>query len=107
MSFAKTLSPTAKVLGLLSMINFLCLSSSLLEVSGCNKSKVVRNLLPIRSWAGERPVVVCGVTLYLNRNCVRRCSMGPYSLETVDLKVCTALSASPLEEGWYGEVQIC
>ena len=43
---------------------FLCACGD--EESGWNRSSCVRNLLPIKNWAGERPVVVCGITWYFS-----------------------------------------
>ena len=60
----------------------------------------------MRTSAGETPVIEDGVILYLNKNLDTLVSKlpSPDILFIPSLKVWTALSASPFDEGWYGAV---
>ena len=61
------------------------------------------------SSAGEIPVLLCGVILYLNRKRDNFVSTYDPSLSFLipSLKVCTARSTKPFDAGWYGGVLTC
>ena len=74
-------------------------------MSGCSRLRRQRGLRPMRSSAGATPVVERGVMRYWKRKreiCVSRLTP-PGSF----LSVCTALSARPLDAGWYGALVRC
>ena len=76
--------------------------------SGLSRSKRERRRCPNSSSAGETPVVVCGVFLYAKRNRESLSSVVPSVIFfNPVLKVFTAVSARPLEAGWYGEDVTC
>ena len=84
------------------------LSLTFTPVSGCNRSNRDLGCLPNSSSAGDRPVVVWGVILYLNKNLDNLVSSDPPWIHLIPcLKVWTALSANPFEAGWYGAVCVC
>ena len=78
------------------------LSCTLPDTSGWSKSSRDLGCLPNNSSAGERPVVVCGVSLYFSKNCDNLVSTIPSSLNLLIpcLKVWTDRSTSPLDAGW-------
>ena len=69
-------------------------------MSGLIRSRRDFSLRFINSSEGDTPVVECGVRLYTIRKRRRLCSMLLLPIcFSPDLTVCTALSASPFEEG--------
>ena len=59
--------------------------------------------LPSINSAGDLPVVLCGVSLYINNSLESFCSNVPsVSFLKLCLKVCTARSTIPFDDGWYG-----
>ena len=86
---------------------FCCLLVTLCcsEKSGCRSDRCERNCLPMRSFAGETPVVVWGIVQYLREILV---SSDPFLLFfRFSLSVWMARSARPLVEGWYGADLMC
>ena len=82
--------------------DFILFLLTLSERSGCRRSKVVCNLLPIISSEGARPVVYWGVMQYCKRKWEILVFRGPSNFFMAAINVCTARSANPLERGWYG-----
>ena len=77
-------------------------------ILGLRRSNLVRDLLPNSSSAGEEPVVLCGVILYVNRTLASLVEKVPdVSFLRPFFTICTALSASPFEAGWYGAEVVC
>lgn len=83
------------------------LVGSLVAWAGCSRSRWVWGLQPNNSSAGEHPVEVCGVFRYWNRKRASRVSRSPLVFCNASLNVCTALSARPLLDRWYGEHVEC
>ena len=84
---------------------FCCLFGTVVFMSGQIRSRRDFSLRFINSSEGDMPLVECGVRLYTNRKRRRLCSMIPLPIRfNPDLTVCTARSASPCVEGWYGAV---
>ena len=100
--WTNTWSPIWKALARewLSRIHF-CLSwfsCTLPDTSGWSKSSHDHGCLPNNSSAGERPVVVCGVSRYFDKNWDNLVSRVPPSSRLIlCLKVCTAHSAKPFD----------
>ena len=70
---------------------------------GLSKSNRDLGYLPNINSAGDLPVVVCGVSLYMNNNLESLCSKVPsVCFLRLCLNVCTAHSTIPFDDGWYG-----
>jgi len=93
-----------------SSASFVIVALCLLGLTIVRKSSLDLNFLPISSSAVGTPVVECGEIQYLNKNFGSFSVMLPFSSciwRKACLNVCTALSASPLNEGWYGAENVC
>ena len=76
---------------------------TLADKSGYSRSRRDRGCWPIYSVAGEWLVVDCGNIRYRAKTHNNRVSRSPGTF----LMVCTVLSASPFEEGWYDAYLTC
>ena len=78
-----------------SLLPGLTLACTLPDTSGWSKSNRDLGCLPNNNSAGERPVVICGVSLYCDKK--REPS---HNLLMPCLNVWMAYSTSPLDAGW-------
>ena len=70
---------------------------------GLSRSNRDLGCLPSINSAGDLPVVLCGMSLYINNSVESFCSNVPsVSFLKLCLKVCTARSTIPFDDGWYG-----
>ena len=76
-------------------------------MDGRSRSRRVRGGVFNINLAGVCPVVLCGVTRYRLKKLHRRSSRLPVVFFNSAFIVCTARSANPLLEGWYGEHLTC
>ena len=76
-------------------------------MDGRSRSKRVRGGVFNTNSAGVCPVVLCGVTRYRVKKLHRRSSRLPVVFFNPAFTVCTARSANPLLDGWYGEHLTC
>ena len=93
-----------------SSVLFVIVALCSLGLAVVHKPSLYLNFLPISNSAGGTPVVECGEIRYLNKNFGSFSVMLPFSSciwHKACLNVCTALSASPLNEGWYGAENVC
>ena len=81
-----------------------CLLQTVGSSCGLIKWSLVMRSRPMNNLHGGTPVVVCGVTLYINKKFSNLLSNGSPSLspaQIVCLKVPMNLSTCPLDEGWF------
>ena len=80
---------------------------------GCNNDNLVRGFLLRNIEAGVSSVTMCGVFLYVNKKVASLQDVDNLSPECntcfvkLRFKICTDLSAAPLDAGWYGGVSVC
>ena len=102
------LSPLPKLPGLNNLKGQLEMTSPPLSATlGFMLSRGECSLRFIRILHGISPVVECGVVRYGNRILDKRVCRSPSDLPSPCLITCTALSAGPLEGGWYGGEVLC